>query len=152
MAYITYTELTNRYQVITTWNTSESIVTDDLIYYAEVELNGRLASHFTVPFAAAHPTVKDLTMDMAYYKALVTKDPEKAEKIHDVVIGRIEKIKKGEEYIYTGSGTTILPTGAGEEIWSSTEDYHPVHSMFDAEDPLTRISSEQLYDEAQERE
>jgi len=152
MAYINYTELTNRYQVITTWNTSESIVNSDLIYYAEIELNSRFASHFSVPFSVAHPTVKDLTLDMAYYKALVTKDPEKAEKIHDVVIGRIEKIKEGKEYIYTGSGTYIEPAGSGAEIWSSTEDYHPVHSMLDAEDGHTMISSERLYDEEQERE
>ena len=149
MAYITYQELINRYSSIATWNMSQSIVNSDLIYYAEIELNSRLGTHFTVPFATAYPTIKDLTLDLAFYKALRTKDPKKANEIRKAVLGRIEDIKAGKEFIYTGSGT--LEASGGVEIWSTTEDYHPVHSMLDAEDPLTDISSERLYDEADER-
>ena len=149
MAYITYSELITRYAALST--SSETNVNSDLIYYAEVELNGRLASCFTVPFAVAHPTVKDLTMDLAYYKNLRTKDPDKAEKLRKYIDGRIDNIKDGKEYIYTASGT-LEPVDSGiADIWSTTENYHPVHSMLDAEDPLTMVSSERLYDEADER-
>lgn len=150
MPYVDYEDVIARYSVLKTWGKSESEVTSDLIYYAEMELNGRLASHFSVPFSVAHPTIKDLTIDLCYYKALITKDPEKAELIHDAVIGRIDDIKEGKEYIYTGSGT-VIPAGASQEIWSPIMDFHPVHSMLDAESPFTQIDSALIEDLEDER-
>ena len=144
MAYITYQELINRYSVIATWNGSESIVNSDLIYYACVELDGRLASHFSVPFDGNPPTIKDISMDLAYCKALMNNSPTKGEACHDVIIKRIEGIKAGEELIYTGSGTVISPTGADGEVWSTNMDYHPVHSMLDQESEYTQIDSSYL--------
>lgn len=144
MSYTDYEEIIIRYPILETWAKTGIQVNSDLIYYAEMELNGRMASHFTVPFAASHPTVKDLTIDLAYYNALKTRVPKDAEKIHDVVIGRIEAIKEGKEYIYTGSGTTIAPSAQTEQIWSNLMDYHPVHTMLGAEHSLTQISSERL--------
>jgi hypothetical protein len=150
MTYVDYEDVIARYSIIKTWGKSETEVTSDLIYFAEVELNGRLASHFSVPFAVAHPTVKDLTIDLCYYKALVTKDPEKAKLIHDAVIGRINDIKGGKEYIYTGSGT-VIPSGAEQEVWSTVKDYHPVHSMLDAESGYTQVDSSLIEDLEDER-
>jgi len=149
MSYADYNDVIIRYPIIASWGKTESEVSSDLIYFAEMELNGRLGSHFTVPFTTVYPIVKDLTIDLAYYRALRTKDPKKANEIRGAVMGRIDDIKAGKEFIYTGSGT--LEASGGIEIWSTTEDYHPVHSMLDAEDPLTDISSERLYDEADER-
>lgn len=149
MSYITYDELIARYAALGT--SSASNVNSDLIYYASIEINGLLGSHFTVPFTANHPTIKDLTIDLAYYKNLRGKDPEKAEKLRESIMDRIESIKSGEEAIYTGSGTLEMSSTPNADIWSSTQDYHPVHSMLDADDPLTVVCSEQLYDEANER-
>jgi len=144
MSYTDYEEVIIRYPVLKTWAKTAIEVNSDLIYYAEMELNGRLASHFSVPFSGSHPTVKDLTIDLAYYNALKTRVPKDAQKIHDVVIGRIEAIKDGEEYIYTGSGTTITPAPQTGQIWSNLQDYHPVHTMLGAESPYTQVSSERL--------
>ncbi len=84
-------------------------------------------------------------MDLAYYKSLYTKDPGKAEEIRVAVIGRIEDIKAGKEFIFTGSYTTIQPNGLlTGEIWSNQKDYHPVHSMLGAEDSLTQVDSSYL--------
>lgn len=140
MAYVDFEEVVARYSILKSWGKDESEVTSDLIYYAEMELNGKMASHFSVPFSDSHPTVKDLTIDLCYYKALITKDPEKAEKIHDAIIGRIQDIKDGKEYIFTGS-ETIVPSNAGQEIWSTVKDYHPVHSMLDPESGFTAVDS-----------
>ena len=96
MAYATYEEVTTRYSILKTWGKTKTEVSSDLIYFAEVELNSKMASHFSVPFSGSHPTVKDLTIDLAYYKALLTKDPDKAEKIMKAVDGRIGKIKNGD--------------------------------------------------------
>ena len=150
MAYVEFEEVIARYDILKSWGETETEVTEDLIYYAEVELNGRLASHFSVPFAVAYPTVKDLTIDLCYYKSLVTKDPKKAELIHDAIIGRIEDIKEGKEYIYTGSDT-IIPAGASQEIWSPVMDYYPVHSMLDAGDVHTQIDPDRIEDLEDER-
>lgn len=151
MSYVTYDEFIIRYPSLST--SSQDNIEDDLLAYAEVEINGRFASHFSVPFSANHPTVKDLTMDLAYYRQIRLKDPEKAEKIRKDVIGRIDDIKAGKEFIYTGSGTLEFDGSAaiGVDVWSTVENYHPVHSMLDPEDPLTEIDSSQLYDEADER-
>ena len=149
MAYASYNDVIIRYPIVKTWGKTEAEISSDLIYYAEMELNSRLGTHFAVPFTTVYPTVKDLSIDLSYYRALRTKDPKKANEIRKAVLGRIEDIKAGKEFIYTGSGT--LEASGGIEIWSTTEDYHPVHSMLDAEDPLTDISSERLYDEADER-
>jgi len=144
MSYTSYEEVIIRYPMLKSWGKTEIQVNSDLIYYAEMELNGRLASHFTVPFSASHPTVKDLTIDLAYFNSIKTRVPKDAERIHDVVIGRIDDIKEGKEYIYTGSGTTIKPTPGTAQIWSNLQDYHPVHTMLGAENEFTRISSERL--------
>jgi hypothetical protein len=147
--YITYAELVQRYDVIASWGGSEAVVNSALIYYAEMELHSRLASHYSVPFSAAHPTVKDLALDLAYLKALRTRDPQRAKEIEAAVLGRIEAIKSGKEYIYTGSGTVMLPEGAGGEIWSTTRDYHPVHSLLDPEEEV--IDEDRLDAEEDER-
>jgi len=52
MSYTSYEEVIIRYPMIKTWAKTEVEVNSDLIYYGEMELNGRMASHFTVPFAA----------------------------------------------------------------------------------------------------
>ena len=144
--YITYAELITRYSIIATWNGSQDNIENDLIYYAEREINSRLASHFTVPFSAGHPTVKDLVIDLAYYNTLKTKDPKKAGEIKGAIIDRIDDIKAGKEYIFTGSNTVIPPNNqlSGAEVWSNLKDYHPVNSMLDADDPLTAIDSDYL--------
>lgn len=152
MSYVDYEEVIIRYPMIKTWAKTEAQVNSDLIYYAETELNSRLASHFSVPFSASHPTVKDLTIDLAYYNAIKTRVPKDAKRIHDVIIGRIDAIKDGKEYIYTGSNTTITPNPNTGQVWSNVMDYHPVHSMLGAEHEDTHVSSERLADLEDERD
>lgn len=149
--YITYADLVLRYDVLKTWADSQAEVNSGLIYYAEIELNSLMASHFSVPFSAAHPTIKDLCMDLAYYKSLVTKDPEKASDVREAIIGRIENIKKGDEYIYTGSGTVIEPTGKSQEIWSPYDDHHATFSMLDYDNAASQVDSGLLEELADER-
>ena len=150
MAYITYEELVIRYPVIETKSLIESDVSSYMMHYAEKEVESRLAARYSIPFSAAHPTIKDLCFDMAYYKALFPADPDKAEKIMEALDKRFDRILEGTEKIITGSGF-MDPEGAGVDIWSTVEDYHPVFSMLGNEDVLTEIDSSQLYDLADER-
>jgi hypothetical protein len=104
-----------------------------------------------VPFPAAHPTIQDLAIDLTYYRAILTREKDVAEKLHKHIIDRIEDIKEGREYIMTGSSTVLYAQGGGSDIWSTTMDHHPVHSMLDAESAFTMISSERLYAEEDDR-
>lgn len=145
MPYITPTELKNRFPQFNSWNVgTETLINSVMIYYSEIELNSRLADMFSVPFSAAHPTVKDLTMQIARYRLYEDLDAKKAVDYKEIVDSRIEAIRKGEEFIYTESGTVLEGSGALNEVWSNTGEYHPVHSMLDAESPYTMISSDYL--------
>jgi hypothetical protein len=146
--YIVYQDLFFRYPEIEEWSYTETHVNSNLIYYGEMQLNSLLATHFSVPFSAAHPTIKDLAIDLSYLKALRTKDPDKAAKIEKAILGRIENIKAGKEYIFTGSGT-LTPEASNMRVWSSTENYTPVHSMLDAD--VSEIDPDLLYDQEQAR-
>jgi hypothetical protein len=149
--YITYANVLERYPMLKTWSANSPYLNND-ITYAEQELNGRLATHFSVPFSGAHPTIKDLAIDLVYYRSLRLKDPDHAEKFKESIIGRIEGLKKGDEYIYTDSNTTIEAdaTKAGE-VWSNLEDYHPTFSMLDAENAKSVIDPDRIEAEEDER-
>ena len=152
--YITYDEVVLRYPMLTTWSDSCNILTNDTIVYAEHELNSLMSTHFSVPFSGSHPTIKDLAIDLAYYRTMVAKDPDNAEKIKDAVLGRIDRIKEGKEYIITDSYTTITPdsTIAGGEVWSTTMGYHPTFSMLDTENKYSCVDSDRLNAEEDARD
>ncbi len=150
MSYASYEDVIARYPVLKDWGKQETDVNSDLIYYAEIELNGLLGTHFTVPFATTHPTVTDLTIDLAYYRAAITRQPDKVEGLRKRVMDRIERIKAGKEVIATGSGSLAVETSQ-VPVWSNVEDYHPVFSMLDAESEYSRVSSGMLYDLETER-
>ena len=144
MAYASYDDLVLRYPAASKWGATEAQVNSGMIHYAEIHLNSMLASHFSVPFAGSHPTIVDLTIDLAYARGMITRDPKGAKAVMELVDKRIDNLKAGKEYLYTGSGTTIYATGGGASIWSSTMDYHQTHSMLDTENAHTMISSDYL--------
>lgn len=149
MSYINYTDFVTRYNIVNT--NSASNVFSDMLYYAEKEVEGALSPGFSVPFSAAHPTVKDLCIDMAYVRWLRMHDPKSGIQLNEELYKRISKICEGKEPLVTGSGT-LSPISSGADLpESTTEDYHPVHSMLGAEDELTRISSEWIQDLENER-
>ena len=149
--YITFNEVIERYPMLKTWVGNSPMLNNE-IAYAEYELNGRLATHFSVPFSGAHYTIKDICIDLVYYRTLMIKDPAKAKEIKDAVIGRIEGLKSGTELIYTGSGTTIERSGAkAGEIYSTMGTYHPTFSMLDADNACSEIDQDRLDEEENER-
>lgn len=149
--YITYADVLERYPMLKTWAANSPYLNND-ITYAEQQLNGRLATHFSTPFSGAHPTIKDICIDLVYYRTLVLKDPDQAAKIKPFIDGRFEDLKNGKEYIYTDSNTTIGPSSTlNDEIWTNLDNYHATFSMLDADDPVSRIDPDRLDDEEDER-
>lgn len=150
--YASYDELTVRYPLLKTWgDASAAQISSHLIYYAGIELNGLMASHFSVPFSGNHPTIVDLNIELAYYRAIAQANPDEAEDVKERVLGRIKDMKEGKEYIYTGSGTMIAPSGGDLTVWSSNEDYPPTMSMLDPESVYSGVSSDRLDAEENER-
>ena len=146
--YITGEDVFRRYPVMRNWGMTPQLVDSDLIPYAEAELNGLLSGAFAVPFTdgSSSFTIKDLSIELTYCKALFTKDPKQWTARHQAVLDRIERIKLGQETISdVGSGTA----SSLNEAWSSTINYAPVHGMADAED--SRIDPMQLRDERDKR-
>lgn len=142
--YVKHSEVIARYPLIDTWGLTETQVNSDLIFYAEQELNGRLGGMFTVPFTPAHPTVKDLTIDLCYDRVLKTKDPEKSKYFHDLLMARFQRIIDGEEFIYTDSGTILESADTADDIWSNDMNYLPTHTMLDPESDYTEIDPDLL--------
>ena len=151
MGYSNYTEVIERYPMMSSWGDIQSHVSS-LVWFAEKQLDGMLATAYSVPFDPVPPVVKDLTIDITYYKALVTRDPEKASKIEDYIMGRIERIIKGKEKILSGSGTTLEVTSALQKVWSNIGCFHPVHSMLDPQHADVQVSSMRHSYEVDERE
>jgi len=153
MGYVTYSDCVARYPIFETWPGLSTQVNSTLIHYGEVELNARLAPKFDVPFSPAPAAIEDLAIDFAYLKSLnYGNQNERWVEVNSMLSSRIERILDGDEMLVTDSGTVIEPvTRSGVDIWSSTEDYNPTHSMLGAESPCEGIDSNYLHDLRSER-
>lgn len=153
MAYVNYDEIIIRHPLLKSWGKNETEVNSDLLYYAEQYVNGRLAPFYDVPFTAAGPTVKDLTMDVAYANALWYHNAEEAQALMERVDEKISQIGSGTLWLITASGTTLEPMqDKGVDVWSNAEDFgHPVFSMLDAENEYSSVSSARIEYEEDER-
>lgn len=143
--YITFADVTLRYPAILKVG-SESTVGSAYIGYVENEIDGMLASHFTVPFSSNNMTVKDLAIDLTYIKA-GNFTFEQAKEMLDDFMEKIKALKNGEHSMLTDSGDVI--TTVGDTAWSNTMDYTPVFGMSPIE--YSEVDSSQIYDEEVDR-
>lgn len=95
--------------------------------FAIAELHARLAPRFTVPFSDNNMTAKDLAIDLTFAKVYRWKDEAKAAAVNSHVAGQIELLLNGKMDMLTTSGDTLM--SAGGTVYSTTEDYHPVHGI-----------------------
>src|SRR5687768_16697902 len=66
--YITWTDVTNRYKDFPK-GSDATLAESAFIPHAEAEVDGRLAVRYAAPFSPAPYLVRDLCIDVAYYKA-----------------------------------------------------------------------------------
>ena len=95
--------------------------------FAIAELHARLASGFTVPFSDNNMTAKDLAIDLTFARLYRYKDEEKSAAVTSYVAGCIDGLLNGSMFMITTSGDTLSSTGG--TVYSTTENYHPVHGM-----------------------
>lgn len=143
--YITYDDLKARYPDID--RISSTDVNSYHIVFAENELDGMMASRFTVPFSSNNQTAQDLSLDLAYLR-VGNISMEDRKMLRDELKFRINELLRGNEQMRLADGTFLQ--SVGETVWSNTMDYHPAFGMNDSK--WLRIDSDQLEDEADEWE
>ncbi len=147
--YINWSDVVARYPLVE--DIGGAVEVDSVfIAYAEYHVDEMLGSKFTVPFSNNNATVRDLSIDVTYWKAGKLKI-EEADKMEEQVMKRVNKLLSGETVmIVDGSSLTVQAPDIGDTIYSNTDEYHPVFGMSPTE--YFQIDSEQIYDEEQRRD
>jgi len=120
---------------------SDDFVNSHFIYYAEKWVETKLSPGFTVPFDAAHPTVKDLVIKATLCR--FERDPELRAACREELQEDITALLSGAEGIMTGSGTLMAST-AMTEVSAQGSGYKPTFDMRDY--PDQRIDPDLLDD------
>ena len=124
---------------------STTNVNSDILYYAAREVEARLAKNFSVPFSENYPVVKDLVITAAWVRYQRDIDVKEGERLAKLLDERFKRILKGEEEIVSATGEVLGRTSRDADTpWSTTENWHPVHSMLGAENEYTHVSSDRL--------
>lgn len=144
--YVNYDDILNRYPAMSKVGGATE-VGSAYVDYVESEIDGLLASHYTVPFSGGNVTVRDMCIDLIYARAGNLK-VEESEKIEKRVMDRIARLKSGDEVLMTNSGDIIAPSTTGG-AWSSTQNYVPTFGMSPIE--LSEVDSSRIWDEENDR-
>lgn len=124
--YINWDDVTGRY-IDAAKKAGDGAMGSYWLTGAEDEIDGYLAAKYTVPFSPAPGVVKELCIDLTYYK-MTMQQPE-AEPIWNYIDYRIKAIINGT-IVLTTSGTA-LPQGTS--AWSEGEGHH---TSFGPDSPL----------------
>ena len=146
MSYITWRDLTNRYNNVATLGGAKE-VSSAHIFYAENEINGLLGDKFTVPFSSNNLTAVDLAVELAYARIGVVNIKD-SDMIRKNVMMRVKNIKEGNEQMMLSDGTFLTTTG--QPVYSSDKNYHHTFGVGGINDMF--VDSSQIYDEQQERD
>lgn len=146
MALINWQDCTARYPELADLRDATQ-ADSNYVMYAIAEVNARLSSKFTVPFSDNNLTAKDLAIDLTYSKIYRFKDPDKAAAVNSYVSVFIGDLIEGRAAMITSSGDVI--DSVGGTIYSTTQDYHPVHGM--SPTILLEVDSSQIISEESAR-
>lgn len=135
--YIVWTDVTNRYQDFAK-GPDATIGEAAFIPQAEAEVDARLAPKYSVPFSPAPYLVKDLSVDLAYYKATIRQ--KGSEIIKEYIDARFKAIIDGTLLLTNSAG--VVPATGGF-AWASNS----YHSSFGLDSEVNwRVDSQQIGD------
>ena len=123
--YIDWDDVVNRYRTISDRDSTE--INTSFILYAEAEVDGRLATKYSVPFSSNNITAKDLAIDITYIKA-GNLNIEETERLQKMVDDKFKRLLEGEEVMLLADGIA-LSADVGGTVYSTTQDYHPVFGL-----------------------
>jgi phage gp36-like protein len=124
--YINWADVTGRY-VDFAKGPDALIAEAAFVPHAEAEVDARLAPKYSVPFSPAPYLVKDLSIDLAYYKATIKQESAKA--LKEYIDARFEAIIGGTLILTTSAGPVASLSGGG---WASNS----YHSSFGLDDDV----------------
>ncbi len=140
--YIEWDDVTNAYP---DWAraVSANTIGNWWIPRAEAEVDARLAPKYTVPFSPVPDLVKDLCIDLAYYKLVFA--TEKGKALKESLDERFKAIIDDEMVLTTSAGQV----GLSGKAWSTHQDYP---TAFGVDNDLNwRVSSMQAFDQQEAR-
>lgn len=134
--YIDWSDVAGRYVDIAKMSGAEAI-SSYWLNYAENELDARLAVRYTVPFSPAPPLVRDLAIDLTYYR--MTMRQKGSEVIKSYIDERLGGLVGGTITLTDSSGTALAESAASV-AWSE-QDKAGYHTVFGPDYELNWQSS-----------
>lgn len=119
MNYATVAELKLRFPETAGFGNNDDDIEDFLLSPAEAEIDSRFSGYYEVPFSQTSPLVKDLTLSLAFIRALESVDVERAQKLRVFADERIFSLTKGSE-VLTGASGQPLSKMREIKVWSNT--------------------------------
>jgi len=147
MSIVNYQDLVGTFRAIgkSGWTAEE--VNSYHIPQCQAEIEGLLATVYTVPFSSNNVTAKDLVTQLVYCR-LSGGSMEERQACRNEVLDRVEKLKSGKELMLTSSGP--IDSGITNIIWSNTKDYDNPTTV---DDPIRwNVDSNQIDDIRDARE
>lgn len=139
MSYITWAELQARYsQIAKDYDNADTA--QGFINGAEAEIDARLGVRYTVPFTPVPAIIKDLAIDMAYYRMYWKLDEKGI--LRDFIERRIGALASGSMTIVQ-SGSELSPDALA---WS---DRDGIRSSFGPDDATEYSTSADWQEDAQ---
>ena len=140
--YVNWDDVIDRYPTLNTLQGADEM-SSVYIVYAEAFTDGMLAGTYTVPFSDNNIIVKDLSIDMTYWRAARFKFDD-AVAVKSSYFETIGRLKDGTLTMIDASGTIIPAVKKQIGLHSTTESYH---SAFGIDDPIFySVDSDQMAD------
>lgn len=114
---------------------------------AESYVKGILLKRYSDPLTNAGYVIKDIIIDEAYRRSIITKNSKKANEIQKSIKSQLKEIMIGSITLINSNGNEVYQDRS--LIWSSTEDYTPTFGMGDIVD--MEVDPDQTDDEEDER-
>ena len=124
--YIEWDDVVDRYPALSSLGGSDEL-TPTFIDYSESFIDGLLASNFTVPFSNNNMTVRDLSIDICYFRAGRFK-LEDAAAVYSTTMMTINMLNSGKLQMINTSGELIAINQSGR-VYSTTQSYHSAFGM-----------------------
>lgn len=130
--YINWADVVDRYPEIDSL-ADASDLQKTYIVYAEGLVDGQLYNHFVTPFSSNNLTVKDLCVDLAYWRAGRHK-LDNAVEVGSSAQETIMALRDRQMVMVTTSGEVIEGISRASAGFSSTNSYTPIFGVDEPED------------------